>query len=119
MAQADAPLSVSYPADATTTVPTTHAPIIILQRKMRWADPGGDMAMPRTVSIMTSRMVLSIFNIPLLGAMSPIARLPRRHKIVKFVSASLACGRSQYTRHSAARPAQQPAVPGGARLNFA
>ena len=71
MAQADAPLSVSYPADATTTVPTTHAPIIILQRKMRWADPGGDIAMPRTVSIMTSRMVLSIFNIPPVGCDVP------------------------------------------------
>ena len=82
MAQADAPLG--YPADATTTVPTTHAPTIILQMKMRWYDPGGDIAMPRTVSIMTSRMVLSIFNIPLLGAMSPIARLPRCHKIVKL-----------------------------------
>ena len=69
MAQADAPLG--YPADATTTVPTTHAPTIILQMKMRWYDPGGDIAMPRTVSIMTSRMVLSIFNIPPVGCDVP------------------------------------------------
>jgi len=103
MAQADAPLSVSYPADATTTVPTTHAPIIILQRKMRWADPGGDMAMPRTVSIMTSRMVLSIFNIPPVGCDVPdckAASLSQNCKVklaglvtsaIKYLDRSLNC----------------------------
>jgi hypothetical protein len=68
---------------------------------MRWYDPGGDIAMPRTVSIMTSRMVLSIFNIPpVLGAMSPIARLPRYHKIVKLSLRGLVTSAIKYLDRS-------------------
>ena len=98
MALADAPLG--YPADATTTVPTTHAPTIILQMKMRWYDPGGDIAMPRTVSIMTSRMVLSIFNIPPVGCDVPDCKAASLSENCKVKLAGLVTSAIKYLDRS-------------------